>query len=158
MKYPIILVLCASAGWAAGSDSPSSKSTAHKKTKASAQKSSPGAQGMTIPKDAVANPDGTYAYTDKEGKKWLYAKTPFGVTRGEDHRGSAVAPAGPSRKAVVTATDNGDTVKFVRQTPFGPMKWEKKKADLTDEERQAFEGQQAKPVAEPDASQSRNRH
>ncbi len=36
---------------------------------------------LTIPKDAVSNPDGTWSWTDKQGKKWIYAKTPFGVSR-----------------------------------------------------------------------------
>jgi hypothetical protein len=38
-------------------------------------------QALTIPKDAKANADGTYSWTDKQGKKWVYINTPFGVSR-----------------------------------------------------------------------------
>ena len=43
-----------------------------------------GPVSVTIPKDAVQNADGSYSYTDKQGKKWLYRNTPFGVARSED--------------------------------------------------------------------------
>ena len=35
----------------------------------------------------------------------------------------------------VSTTDLGDSVQFVRQTPFGPQKWTKKKTDLTENEK-----------------------
>ena len=37
-------------------------------------KTAPARPVVTIPKDAVQSPDGTYSYTDKDGKKWTYAK------------------------------------------------------------------------------------
>ena len=46
----------------------------------------------------------------------------------------------PNEKLIKT-TDAGDTVKFERQTPFGVSKWEKKKSDLTDEERKLVDSQ-----------------
>lgn len=94
---------------------------------------------ITIPKDAVANPDGvTYTWTDKDGKKWVYAKTPFGIMK-------SPAAAQTSDATVPTkAIDKGDTVRFERSSPFGTMAWEKKKTDLTDEERGILEGQNAK--------------
>ena len=49
------------------------------------------------------------------------------------------------KEQLIKATDNGDTVKFQRQTPFGTTNWEKKKSELTDEERHIFESQQPKP-------------
>jgi hypothetical protein len=92
---------------------------------------------LTIPKDAVLNPDsGTYSYTDKQGKKWIYARTPFGITRApytDQPAGGAAAKPDPNG---IRAIDKGDTVRFERPTPFGPMGWEKKKSELTDEERQ----------------------
>jgi len=100
-------------------------------------------QVVTIPKDAVQNPDGTYSYTDKEGKKWTYAKTPFGVmkTASADTPASADSPAGPTS---IKAIDKGDTVRFERPSPFGPISWEKKKSELTDEERRILDAQTAK--------------
>jgi hypothetical protein len=38
-------------------------------------------QALTIPKDATTNADGTYTWTDKQGKTWTYVETPFGVSR-----------------------------------------------------------------------------
>jgi hypothetical protein len=98
----------------------------------------PAPQALTIPKDAVPNPDGrSYIWTDKQGKKWVYAKTPFGVTK------SAVSDAAVSGPNLSTtkAIDKGDTVRFERPSPFGTMSWEKKKSDLTDDERHLLDTQ-----------------
>jgi hypothetical protein len=113
---------------------PADKETAKK---AAAKKPAP----LTIPKDAVKNPDGTYSYTDKEGKKWRYVNTAFGVMRSEDNPdapASAIPPAQWTK-----ATDNGDTVIFEKPTPFGPARMEKKKSDLTPEERAFLDSQAA---------------
>ena len=98
-------------------------------------------QPVVIPKEAVANPDGTYSYTDKAGKKWLYGNTPFGISKVEDTRGmNGGFPTTPVEQ-LVKSTDNGETVKFERQTPFGPARWERKKSELNDEERRVYEQQ-----------------
>jgi hypothetical protein len=96
----------------------------------------------TIPKDAVPNPDGkTYSYTDKQGKKWIFAKTPFGVIKKPD----ADKPGGaPANLSSTKAIDKGDTVRFERPSPFGTISWEKKKSELTDDERHILETQNAK--------------
>lgn len=107
------------------------------------KKADPSPKGVTIPKDAVPNPDGkTYSYTDKEGKKWTYAKTPFGVMKiaAKDKPGDA-----PTDLNATKAIDKGDTVRFERPSPFGTVSWEKKKSDLTDDERHIFDTQNAKP-------------
>jgi hypothetical protein len=99
------------------------------------------AQPLTIPAEAVANPDGTYAYTDKAGKQWIYSKTPFGVSKIQN-MGSA--PSGfttTPKEQLIQSTDQGDSVKFSRQTPFGTTTWEKKKSELTDEERALYQSQ-----------------
>ena len=97
----------------------------------------PTAKNLTIPRDAVPNPDGRhYTWTDKEGKKWIYSKTPFGIVKSPDKS----SPAESATKAI----DKGDTVRFERTTPFGPVTWEKKKTELTVDERRIFEAQTAK--------------
>jgi hypothetical protein len=102
------------------------------------KKDPPAPQATTIPKDAVPNPDGiSYVYTDKEGKKWVYVKTPFGVTRSPASDTPVSAPDLSTTKAI----DKGDTVRFERPGPFGTLSWEKKKADLTDDERHILEAQ-----------------
>jgi hypothetical protein len=109
------------------------------------------AQPLTIPSDAVAKPDGSYSYTDKAGKKWIYNRTPFGISKIQDVGEGAADPfVTTPKEQLIKTTDAGDTVKFERQTPFGVTKWEKKKSDLTDEERRIFESQQPKPPAQPE--------
>ena len=140
-------------------------------------------KSLTIPKDAVANADGTWSYTDKQGKHWTYSNTPFGVSRASadvatnaklpaglpkgavrnsdgnftwtDKDGKkwifANTPFGLARTAVPSAsdwkvTDKGDTVRFERPaSPMGPTVWEKKKTELTAEERSVYEAQKARP-------------
>jgi hypothetical protein len=145
-------------------------------------------QALTIPKDATANPNGTYSWTDKQGKAWTYVQTPFGVSRAlqtEPVPGKALPkgipagakanpngtytwidksgeawnyvvspfgvirnPAAPQRQtARLKVIDKGDTVRFERMTLFGISVTEKKKADLTEDERRVLEQQTAPPAA-----------
>lgn len=97
-------------------------------------KPAPVAKPLVIPKDAVANPDGTYSWADKAGKKWIFSKTPFGISRVEDTGAQARMATAPANQ-FVKATEAGDKIHFERQSPFGTSKWDKNKADLTDEER-----------------------
>lgn len=117
----------------------------------------PAPKVVAIPKDAVQNPDGTYSYTDKDGKKWIYIKTPFGVVKNAapdtpastdpPPDSSPTKPGDRSTKAVdglTKAIDKGDTVRFERTSPFGKVTWEKKKSELTEDERQILDAQTAK--------------
>jgi hypothetical protein len=127
-------------------------------------------QTVTIPKDAVANPDGLrYSYTDKQGKQWMYTKTPFGIIKAplaEAPQDSSTtktpfgisrapatatpateAPAAKRQDVTTKAIDKGDTVRFERPSPFGPVSWEKKKSELTDAERHILDAQTAKTEA-----------
>lgn len=100
---------------------------------------------IVIPKDAKANPDGSFSWTDKQGKRWLFRNTPFGVMKAADQGAAAsneTAPLPPGLKVV----DAGDTVRFERPTPFGVTKWEKKKTELTPEEKNYLE-QSSQPQA-----------
>jgi hypothetical protein len=110
-----------------------------KKTK----KAAPAPQAVTIPKDATPNPDGvSYSYTDKQGKKWTFRKTPFGIMKTLDAGTPVATPA--TDASATKAIDKGDTVRFERPGPFGVMSWEKKKTELTDDERHILDGQNAK--------------
>ncbi|MCU1326728.1 MAG: hypothetical protein JWN34_2098 [Bryobacterales bacterium] len=125
-----------------------SQSTSAKKktaTKAPAKPATNVVKPLVIPPDATPNPDGTYAWSDKAGKKWTFAKTPFGISKVEDTAGQPSAFASAPVGQFVKAVEVGDKVKFERQSPFGPTKWEKNKADLTDEERAILAAQTAKP-------------
>lgn len=112
------------------------------KKKAAAAPAPAVAKPMVIPKDATPNPDGTYSWADKSGKKYIFTKTPFGISRRED-MGANPAFATQPKEQFMKAADHGDTVAFERQTPFGTTKWEKKKTELTEEERHVLERQTA---------------
>ena len=73
--------------------------------------------------------------TDAQGKKWIVRQTPFGVSRVED-RPAAAEPAKPADPSpLVTATEDGDKIRFQRPSPFGVMQWTVKKSELNDMER-----------------------
>jgi hypothetical protein len=133
-------------------------------------------QPATIPKDAIANGDGSYTWTDKKGAKWLYRNTPFGVSKTEAVKPESQPEAQPQPKTrevetdkgielqrdtpfgttksgtdeksnpPVTAVEVGNVVRFERKTPFGTSKWEKKKSELTHDERKILAQQNAKPA------------
>jgi hypothetical protein len=119
------------------------------KTKAAPKPATPAAQQVVIPKDATPNANGTFSYTDKAGNKWIYRKTPFGIAKIADMSGFAPVIAAAPAGQFLKTTDNGETVKFERQSPFGTTKWEKKKSELTDEERSMVELQSAKAEQKP---------
>jgi hypothetical protein len=122
-----------------------------------------------VPKDARETAPGEYSFRDAGGKTWVYKQTPFGIQKAED-KGTKPAPAAEdvakkqadakaaavrpgtamptpfgetrSRAAIpVTVTEQGDTLHFERQTPFGMQRWSKPKSDLTEAENQAWEAQ-----------------
>jgi hypothetical protein len=111
--------------------------------KAPAKRTQKAAPKLEIPAGAVETRPGTFAYTDPRGKKWLYHKTPFGVTRVED-KGE---PSSASEAGRVKAYESGDSVHFERTGLFGVSRWERKKTELTDEERGWLEQSRREPAA-----------
>ena len=99
--------------------------TAHAAVPTGAPRPQPPA--VTIPAGAVEGADGSFHYTDAQGKKWVYRNTPFGVAKAEDK----VLPAPVAQEdTTTTATDAGDSVHFEKPSPFGTVRWNKKKSDL----------------------------
>jgi hypothetical protein len=111
---------------------------------------------LTIPRDAVPLGNGTYSYTDKTGKKWLYSNSPFGVMRTEDiSAAQSTTPALNNAPDSTKVIDKGEVVRFERPSPFGAVVWEKKKSELNDEERRILGAQDpgtqnAKPETAPE--------
>jgi hypothetical protein len=106
-------------------------------------------QAVTIPADAVRIDANTYSYTDPQGKKWVYHKTPFGITRTEDKPPSAedVKKAEEDRAHIIESTkavEDGDIIRFEQASPFGTTRWQRKKGDLNDIERAVWERELAK--------------
>ena len=100
---------------------------------------------LTVPAGAVQVSPGLYRWTDKDGKGWMYRRTPFGVSRWE-----AKSDAAGGQKAIIeqtTAVEHGDSIRFERVTPFGKRSWVKKKADLDETEQKIWARQQANSAA-----------
>jgi len=95
-----------------------------------------------IPADAKEIEPGLYRYTDPQGKTWLMRKTPFGVGKWEDKPDAQ--PVVVQSAVPVTITDLGDSIQFVRDSPFGPSKWTRKKSELTEEEKAIVKREQSK--------------
>ena len=139
----LIFVVFASALMLAASDPQSAKKTA---PPAPAKQIKP----LEIPKGAVQTEPGTFRYTDSDGKKWIYRKTPWGVARFEDKPPdpSAAPPVDPA--AGIKATEEGDVVHFERTGPFGVYKWQKKISDLDETERTALDRARAAATTKQD--------
>ena len=137
MKLILVVVVSALALSAAGSQSEQKP----------APKAAPNAAAFTppagIPANAVKGADGLYHYTDPQGKKWVYGKTPFGISRGEDTGEHAAGKSAASIATGIKATEDGDKVRFERLGPFGVSKWEKKTTDLDEVEKAALENSRA---------------
>ena len=130
---------------ASGSD----KSTAAQPPQKAAQ-SAAKSGSTSIPPDAVEIGPQAYRYKDADGKVWIYRRTPFGISKVEERAVDQATPAKPQAK--VLAFDKGDSVRFEQQTPMGPRVWERKKSELTaqekvwlDETRTAGATESAKP-------------
>lgn len=137
MNRVLIIALLAVFGLAAQAPAKTTKKARTAKTAAKTTAAKPSTfKAIEIPKDAVAQSDGTYAWTDKGGKSWVFVRTPFGVMK------SAADPssAGTSIENA-KVIDAGDKVRFETKTPFGVISHEKNKADLTDDERKLYESQ-----------------
>jgi hypothetical protein len=95
------------------------------------------ASAITVPADATQIAPRVWRHTEKNGKTYIYRQTPFGLSKFEEQ---AVAPAAPASPPVeVKATDRGDTVHFEKPTPMGMRVWDRKKAELTEEEKDWLE-------------------
>jgi len=117
-------------------------------------KAADASRAMPIPAGAVQTPDGDFHYTDAQGKKWIYRKTPFGVAKLEEKAEDAqakVAQADPG--AGIKATEDGDKVKFERMGPFGMWKWEKNKSELDEAEKAALQNSRQNSPAETPSKQ-----
>ena len=151
MKSIIVLIASGLMFTAAG-QSTSTDSAATGDKKPDTRKVTKVPPSPTIPADAVPVGDGSFRYTDKAGKKWIYRNTPFGVSKSEER---------PPAQAVQNIADDptktqdaGDSVKFTRPTPFGDKVWTKKKTDLDGYEKSIWDRDHPKSsdIAQTDAA------
>lgn len=85
-------------------------------------------RALTIPKDATKNSDGTYTWTDKVGKTWIYSTGQFGISRTLDLKPSSAIPKGIPAGAKLNpdgtyafSDKEGKNWTYV-MTPFGPSR------------------------------------
>jgi hypothetical protein len=121
----------------------------------SAKSEAPEKPLTAIPSSAVQIEPGAYRWTDSKGKKWILFQTPFGIAKKEDDgQPLRKKQQDPQIMQGVKITEDGDSLKFEREGPFGTYKWSKKKTDLSDEEKAAWERQQAAGSEKTDSSKN----
>jgi hypothetical protein len=76
-----------------------------------------------IEKGSVGEPD----------KVWIYRRTPFGLAKSEEE-----TPAAEDRSNGIEAVDKGDSVEFSSNSPFGVKRWTKKKPEMDEMEKAAY--------------------
>ncbi len=101
---------------------------------AAAAKAEP-ARLEAIPPEAKQIETNVYRYTDREGKTWILNQTPFGIMRSEEKLSMTEDDLPPG----MTVVEDGEMLKFERPTIFGPVRWTRKKTELTEMERKAWE-------------------
>ncbi|MDQ6708032.1 MAG: hypothetical protein M3Z85_18910 [Acidobacteriota bacterium] len=117
-------------------------SAADKKPKKEKVNKTGAAAAASIPADAIPTGDGSFRYTDSQGKKWLYRNTPFGVSKVEEKPAEPAAPAAVDERT--KAVESGDIIRFERPGPFGPARWEKRKTDLDPSEQAVWDRERQK--------------
>jgi hypothetical protein len=94
-----------------------------------------------VPSEAKAIDASTWRAVDSKGAAWIYKKTPFGMNKYREQdaekRDEAKVAENPAR-----VTDQGDSYKFERSTPFGVETWVRKKAALTEGDKEMLKESQ----------------
>jgi hypothetical protein len=75
--------------------------------------------------------------TEADGKTYEIRDTPFGPMKFPVKTEEAAREA--SADAFLKVIEEGDSLRFRRQTPFGVTEWVRKKSELNDTEKQAWE-------------------
>lgn len=82
-------------------------------------------------------------------------KTPFGIfTSGGSAAETRKGPVVPSD---MTVTEDGDTLHFSRKTPFGAVRWDRKKSELTELELAAWEKAKEGKTAPPQQDKKKDK-
>jgi hypothetical protein len=86
---------------------------------------------------ALALGAGEAAEEKPQGKAATGYRTPFGVLHSDGK--TAPAQAKPRPAVDFKVTEEGDSLRFERPSPFGVRKWTRKKTELTEMETAAWE-------------------
>ncbi len=120
----------------AAAEKPAPKSSPAVKASAAVKPASP--KPLQIPAGAVESEPGGWHYTDAQGNKWVYRKTPFGVARMED-KPDPREQVSKAEGADIKAMESGDYILFERPGPFGTYKWQTRKTELNKTEQAAWD-------------------
>ncbi|HSB14724.1 MAG TPA: hypothetical protein VLE22_09705 [Bryobacteraceae bacterium] len=126
---------------------------AEEKKKAPRPKPGQKAQEIALPAGAQEIAPYTYRYKDDQGKTWIYRRTPFGLAKFEeklDDKADEIAPEN------MRAFEEGDSIRFERPTPFGTARWVRKKSELNDVEKAAWERELKRSVKTADRKQEQS--
>jgi len=132
---------------------PEKRSAAEQRRRAPAAKPPAGGQRLELPKDAEETAPFTWRWTDKEGKRWIYRQTPFGLVRYQERETESAAEPGSGGRPALEAYEEGEQVRFERLTPFGKQRWYRNKSELEGEEREAW--QRSRQRGAPPASEGK---
>jgi hypothetical protein len=116
--------------------SPVAAQPKQEKKAASTAAAAPASGPVSIPTDAVEVEPGLFEAKDETGKVWHYTRTPFGVRKFPPERLKDTTAVEAARIAVLS--QDGETVKFERKTPFGTTAWSKSKDKLNAAEKLAL--------------------
>ena len=117
-----------------------------------------------IPKTAVQTSADSWEYKDAEGRTWYYRRSPFGwmktggLTEAERKKAETAPPPekrdaspfgpiattkesapGQASSVEIKVREAGESLEFERPTPFGPVKWTRKKSELKPDEQSAWD-------------------
>ena len=99
-----------------------------------------------MPADVVEVRTDIFRQVDKNGKAWIYRRMPFGIFKSAETENMKQTLADPPDKQNVKELPDG-TLEFTKLTPFGVGRYTRKKADLTDEEKEFWEQAKAREAA-----------
>ncbi|HBY58438.1 MAG TPA: hypothetical protein DEH78_01365 [Solibacterales bacterium] len=109
------------------------------KPAAPATKAAKPGKAITVPQGATLVETGLWKHTGKDGLTWFYRQSPFGVIKvAEKDMQFKPDPGVTSAAATILAVEEGDTVRFEKPSPFGLVRWTKKKTELNDVELAAW--------------------
>jgi hypothetical protein len=96
-----------------------------------------------MPADVVEVRTDVFRQVDKNGKAWIYRRMPFGIFKSPETENMKQILADPPDRQNVKELPDG-TLEFTKLTPFGVGRYTRKKADLTDEEKEFWEQAKAR--------------
>jgi hypothetical protein len=89
--------------------------------------------------------------TGPDGKVYILRQTPFGVAKIEE-KAEEKAEEPPDN---MRAFEDGDSIRFERPTPFGVARWVRKKSELNDMEKAAWERERRRAADKAQAKEAK---